>query len=94
MSELYKQILQTPETFRGSRDIPEPLPVKTQYPDACDDLISEVADTDASQYKLSDSELLHSEVMAPEEVKGSIPCSVIPVIPRAYYGLTDLTCLS
>ena len=46
-----------------------------------DDLISEVADTDASQYELSDSELLHSEGMAPEEVKGSIPVQTAFIAP-------------
>ena len=81
VSELYKQILQTPETFRGSRDIPEPLPVKTQSPIASDDLISEVAETDTSQYEVSDSELLYSEVMAPEEVKGSNPGQTAFIAP-------------
>ena len=72
-SELYKQILQTPETFRRSRDVPESLPVKTQQLIASDDLISEIADTDASasHYELSDSELLHSEELAPNEVRAA-----------------------
>ena len=68
VSELYKQILQTPETFRRSREEPESLPVKTQQLISSDELISEIADTDASasHYELSDSELLQSEGMAPE----------------------------
>ena len=68
MSELYKQFFNTPETFRRSLTEPESLPVKTQVPISSDDLISEIADTDASasQYELSDSELLQSEGMAPD----------------------------
>ena len=68
MSELYKQFFNTPEIFRRSQNEPESLPVKTQQPISSDDLISEIADTDASasQYELSDSELLQSEEMAPE----------------------------
>ena len=67
-SELYKQILQTPETFRRSRDVPELLPVKRRQLISSDELMSEIAETDASasQYELSDSELLQSEGMAPE----------------------------
>jgi len=84
VSELYKQILQTPETFRRSRDIPESLPVKTQCPNTSDDLYSEVAETDASQYEVSDSELLHSEGMAPEEVKGSIPDQTASIRPVTF----------
>ena len=73
MSELYKQILQTPEAFRRPRNSPEALPVKTQVPNTSDDMISEVAETDTSQYEVSDSELLYSEAMAPKEVKGRNP---------------------
>ena len=68
MSELYKQFFKSLETFRRSREEPESLPVKTQVPISSDDLISEIADTDASasQYELSDSKLLQLEGMAPE----------------------------
>ena len=83
MLELYKQILQTPETFRRSRDIPKSLPVKTQQLISSDELISEIADTDASasHYELSDSELLYSEGMAPQEAKGSIPDQTAFIAP-------------
>ena len=76
VSELYKQFFQTPEAFRRSREVPESLPVKTQQLVSSDDLISEIADTNASasQYELSDSELLQSEGMAPAyEVRAASP---------------------
>ena len=92
-SELYKQILPTPETFRRSRDIPESLPVKTQRLISSDELISEIADTDASasHYELSDSELLYSEGMAPNEVRAASldkTAFIAPVSPVSYTHLT------
>ena len=86
VSELYKQFLQTPETFRRSREEPESLPVKTQQLISSDELISEIADTEASasQYELSDSELIQSEGMAPEERAASLDQSafIAPVSLR------------
>ena len=84
VSELYKQILQTPETFRGSRDAPETLPVKTQVPIASDDLISEIPHTDTSKYEVSDSEQLYSEALAPKNEKGSIPGQTAFITPATF----------
>ena len=84
VSELYKQLLQTPEAFRRSRDSPETLPVKTQVTTTSDDMISEVAETDTSQYEVSDSELLYSAGMAPKEVKGHNPGQTAFITPATF----------
>ena len=92
VSELYKQFFRTPQTFRRSREEPESLPVKTQQLISSDELISEMADTEASasQYELSDSELIPSEGMAPE-VRAASPdqtAFMAPVSPVSYTHLT------
>ena len=73
MSELYKQILQTPETFRRSRASPDLPPVKAQLPTLSDDMFSEIPETDTSKHEVSDSDPLYSEAVAPRDGRVSIP---------------------
>ena len=89
MSELYKQILQTPDSFRKLQNSPVPPPVKTQTPMISDELISEIPESETSNYEVSDSELLYSEAVAPNIGRISIPGQDAFIAPASFRPEVD-----
>ena len=81
MSELYKQILQTPDSFRKLQDSPDPPPVKPQTQMLSDELLSEIPET---EYEVSDSDLIYSEAVAPRDGRVSIPGQDAFIAPATF----------
>ena len=89
MSELYKQILQTPDSFRKLRNSPDPPPVKAQTQIISYEFISEVPESETSKYEVSDSELLYSEAVAPNNGRVSNPGHDAFIAPASFRPEVD-----